>query len=941
MKRLLFIFSVLSIAASVSYAQSGIRIFGAQQLQLDDNVFADPRVFLTTINGSLGVDITGNGVAGIFPSPCALGDFSSTIKGFLIPRMSTAQQNAICGGAPTEGLLVYNLSTHSFDIYTGAGGWAQAWTTRGNLGLNPALDYLGTGDAVDLVFRTNAIERARIVSSGDVGINNSTPTSRLDVVEGGVQPTITSTANGTGIAGSFRNTNATNGSNVIQTVTNGTGNSIFAQQNGPIGSAGFFQMTNAANPSPTIWSLTNSFNGAAVFGNQIGLGDCGSFQITNAASGANAMYILTIGTGPAIQVRAVNTGILFGNSPTTGINLQGTTTGINFANSPTTGILLQGTTTGINFGNSPTTGIALRGTTTGINFLNAPTTGTNLQAITTGINFANSPTTGIALQGTTTGINFANSPTTGILLQGTTTGINFGNSPTTGILLQGTTTGINFGNSPTTGIALQGTTTGINFANAPTTGINLQATTTGILINSPLSISANGSIQTTGNNNIFGNNSVTDNVFIVNGQADATNLNVAADPVWDSRINGDQLVTGMQKIGGSIWMDGNSNPHQIVTDADVQFGTRTENSLSLITTGTSRMTLDAGGNVTFNVNNSNYNVGGGAFNVSASPSNGAQYAANITTTGHAGLSIKCTEQGGTGLNSTTHFADFYDGTQSGYRGSIQGEDYTEYFADPVNAANLANEIADGVCTAAEIIGAAASAATVIGIPEGVVFTAQAVDLGVHIGGYTAVTLEQTTNLLGVAYTSSSGDYAEYLKRANVDEHYYPGDIVGVKNGLISKNTENADNVMSISLAPIVLGNVPEQGHEKEYNKVGFLGQVPVKVIGAVNAGDFIVPSGRNDGIGKAVPADEITPDEFTMVVGRSWTSSAFMGLHYVKVAVGLNAKAMSEIVAKQQHQIDELKAQVDEMQTLKARLSRVEQYLGSENTVKSVNVRSN
>jgi hypothetical protein len=166
------------------------------------------------------------------------------------------------------------------------------------------------------------------------------------------------------------------------------------------------------------------------------------------------------------------------------------------------------------------------------------------------------------------------------------------------------------------------------------------------------------------------------------------------------------------------------------------------------------------------------------------------------------------------------------------------------------------------------------------------------------------------NSLGVAYTSSAGDYAEYLKRADLDEHLYPGDIVGMTDGIISKTTTGAQSVCAISMAPIVLGNVPAKGEESEYSKVAFLGQIPVKVRGIVHKGDFIAPSGQNDGVGMAISPGSITPKQFTAVLGRAWSASDGQGVNLIKVAVGLSAKDISEIASNEQAELDSLHAEV-------------------------------
>ncbi|MDR2204690.1 MAG: hypothetical protein LBE36_00785 [Flavobacteriaceae bacterium] len=60
---------------------------------------------------------------------------------------------------------------------------AQYWGLTGNSGTTPGTNFIGTTDNKDFVFKTNNLERMRILSSGSVGIN-MIPDSRmaLDVV---------------------------------------------------------------------------------------------------------------------------------------------------------------------------------------------------------------------------------------------------------------------------------------------------------------------------------------------------------------------------------------------------------------------------------------------------------------------------------------------------------------------------------------------------------------------------------------------------------------------------------------------------------------------------------------------------------------------------------------------------------------------------------------
>src|ERR1700690_3869920 len=62
---------------------------------------------------------------GSMPDTSAMLDVSSSSKGFLAPRMTTAQQNAII--LPATGLLIFNTTTNVFMVNTGTSA-SPVWT---------------------------------------------------------------------------------------------------------------------------------------------------------------------------------------------------------------------------------------------------------------------------------------------------------------------------------------------------------------------------------------------------------------------------------------------------------------------------------------------------------------------------------------------------------------------------------------------------------------------------------------------------------------------------------------------------------------------------------------------------------------------------------------------------------------------------------------------
>lgn len=142
--------------------------------------------------------------------------------------------------------------------------------------------------------------------------------------------------------------------------------------------------------------------------------------------------------------------------------------------------------------------------------------------------------------------------------------------------------------------------------------------------------------------------------------------------------------------------------------------------------------------------------------------------------------------------------------------------------------------------------------------------------------------------LGVEYASGNGDYAEWLERSDSKERISPGDIVAVVGGKITKDLENAEQVMVVSHQPIVLGNVPPEGKNYLGNNIAFMGQVPVKVMGPVRSGDYIVGQCHTPGYGIARHPEDMTIEDFKYAVGRSWDTKPGESPKLVNTVVGVH-----------------------------------------------------
>jgi hypothetical protein len=139
----------------------------------------------------------------------------------------------------------------------------------------------------------------------------------------------------------------------------------------------------------------------------------------------------------------------------------------------------------------------------------------------------------------------------------------------------------------------------------------------------------------------------------------------------------------------------------------------------------------------------------------------------------------------------------------------------------------------------------------------------------------------------------------------------PRQIVGVHRGQISLNTSGADHLMVISTAPIVLGNVPPEEFVEAYEMVAFRGQVPVDVIGEVRAGDYIIPSGDNDGFGLAVHPEDMDYRTMDQVVGVAWEDGLNDYFNTVNTSIGIGNSALSLALDGLKNEMDEFSSQMD------------------------------
>lgn len=250
-------------------------------------------------------------------------------------------------------------------------------------------------------------------------------------------------------------------------------------------------------------------------------------------------------------------------------------------------------------------------------------------------------------------------------------------------------------------------------------------------------------------------------------------------------------------------------------------------------------------------------------------------------------------------SNDNNFMTFADNTQ--VWGAIEGETDAELKADWEYQLELEKFTLEGVSLAIEIgieiaVGSAEAAS---GLDAGGAvgtflkvagFVAKAVN--VLSGSITYVS--KKSEELGVAYATGGADYAEWLERKVGEPKLHPGQIVGVKGGKISLNTNDADHYRVISWKPGVVGNLPKPGLMPKSEKVAFMGQVKVNVVGPVEQGDYIIPSGNNDGYGIAVAPNKMKIGDYIRIVGVAWEAGKSTTTNCINVAIGIGSNELSQ-----------------------------------------------
>jgi hypothetical protein len=148
------------------------------------------------------------------------------------------------------------------------------WKLTGNAGTNPSTNFVGTTDKEALVFRTNNVERMRILPTGSVGVGIKTPKGLLNVA---LKNTVSLSSPGSFLIGAVNSSNLAMDANNIQARNNGAAGNLYLNAFGGTVQVGSNNALIALNGQAGIGGNVNN-----------------SFVLTVNATSARGAYLLLI-----------------------------------------------------------------------------------------------------------------------------------------------------------------------------------------------------------------------------------------------------------------------------------------------------------------------------------------------------------------------------------------------------------------------------------------------------------------------------------------------------------------------------------------------------------------------------------------------------------------------------------------------------------------------
>ncbi len=524
-------------------------------------------IFSKSFSQNIAINGTGN-----LPDTSAMLDVSSTNKGFLAPRMTTTQQNAI--PLPAKGLLIFNTTDNLLRLNTGTT-TVPVWTAVGSSSGGSTTNTLGSSSNTLTSTVNGVVATANLVNA----VSNSSSNNILSTSVNGV------TGSGVSIINSIGNTVSAN--NLSTTVNGITGSNVQL-----IGS-------NALSLSGS--NLTSTVNGVA--SSAVSLSPLLAAATTNTLSSSNNIMTNTT-NGISATAPMINTNAL----ALSGSNLTSTVNGVASAAVSLSPLLAAATTNTLSSANNIMTNTTngVSATAPMINTNALALSGSNLTSTVNGVASSAISLSPLLAAATTNTLSSSNniitSTTNGV--SGTAPMVNSNALSLSGNILTSTVNGV-----ASAGIVLPIpaaftlntlTASTQTFATG-TSGTNFNISSSGSThtFNIPDAAAAARGLVSTGTQSFTGNKTFIGATSVSGAFAGSSTVTfnaltsgAAADSIVTIDASGNLKKRNVAAITANNWgITGNSN-----IGAGNFLGTSDNNSLRLRTNNTERMVIDNNGN---------------------------------------------------------------------------------------------------------------------------------------------------------------------------------------------------------------------------------------------------------------------------------------------------------------------------------------------------------
>ncbi len=405
------------------------------------------------------------------------------------------------------------------------------------------------------------------------------------------------------------------------------------------------------------------------------------------------------------------------------------------------------------------------------------------------------------------------------------------------------------------------------------------------------------------------NGSYLNGELIVGGESTFNNTVTVAEGNT-TNLTGDLNVDGTSNMNGTFNVNNNS-PANLTGTLSVDGTTNLNNTLNVTNGSPANLsgTLDVEGETTLQdqltVNAESDLNGQVTINASNLPGSQSSYGAYPLRVQGSNQGIAVRVNGSE--SETKNFMTFYDGNGN-IHGSIEGQTLSQL----QSSFRFIWDVVMGGLDQGFLVAEGIACSSQFDFFEAGVMVANTAVVGAQ---WIELTAYYELNV-GVQFKSGGADYAEWLERLDPNMQFMPGEVVGVFSGKISKNTANADHLLVISTNPIVLGNSVDQDMASRAEMVAFLGQAPVRCVGKVNEGDYILPSGRNDGMAVAFSPDELPTNRYNEIIGVAWETGNNISTNLVNVAIGLTTNDLAQKVSEVEAELAMLKAEMAQIKAL-------------------------